>query len=425
MAILKNPAAALHSHFFAPLTCLLAKLKTARSCPKISDEDWLQIGVGRVIEGVKTGRDFLQSMQAKLRLPTVARFFETLKSNRRLALCREVNARLTHSLTQSVPDAFTAYPSLAQFDFYATDGHAHAAAVHDAQQYSASSLTQKAKFATSHIYALNLRTHGLHHLSIADQITRRKEHEIRTLKRLTLDQFRLGAPKGRKVLHVYDPACIDYALWRELKTGGVYFLTRLKSNARMMNCGSLRWDRADPINAGILLNDQVGVAGTMLRHVRYQCALTGAIYDFLTNEMTIAPGMIARIYQMRWDIEKVYDEVKNKFQEQKAWASSPTAKTMQAQFICLTHNLMVLQELHLRTEEGVSNTCEIKRKAQRLEQHRERLAAKNEVLPVLQEAFQRLTQRSVKYLRWLRAYLFVEAPWAAVVLALRDSYAVF
>jgi len=425
MAILKNPTSALHTHFFAPLTGLFVKLKTTRCCPKIPDEDWLQIGVARVLEGVKTGRDFLQSMQAKLALPTVARFFEALKSKRRLALCREANTGLTHSMTQAVPDAFAAYSNLAEFDFYASDGHAHSAAVHDAQQYSASGITKKAKFATSHIYALNLRTHGLHHLAIADQITRRKEHEIRTLKRLTLDQFRLGAPKGRKVLHIYDPAIVDYEMWRKLKEGGVYVLTRQKSNASMVNCGPKRFDRADPINAGVLLDDQVGVAGTMLRHVRYRCPLKGEIYDFLTNEMTIAPGLIARIYQMRWDIEKVYDEVKNKFHEQKAWASSPTAKTMQAQFICLTHNLMVLQEHHLNTEEGVANICEIKRKAQRLEKDRAILAAKNETLPALQEGFQRLTQRSVKYIRWLRAYLYEQAPWAAVVLALRDSYAVF
>ena len=142
-------------------------------------------------------------------------------------------------------------------------------------------------------------------------------------------------------------------------------------------------------------------------------------------EMTIAPGLLARIYQMRWNIEKVYDAVKNKFHEQKAWASSPTAKSMQAHFVCLTHNLMVLQEHHLSTEEGVTNTCEIKRKAKRLDKERRLLAAKNEVLPVLLEAFQRLTQRSVKYIRWLRAYLFTEAPWAVVVLALRHSYDVF
>ena len=127
---------------------------------------------------------------------------------------------------------------------------------------------------------------------------------------------------------------------------------------------------------------------------------------------------------MRWDIEKVYDEMKNKLDEQKAWASTPTAKTMQAHFICLAHNLMVIQEYRLKTEEDVTNTSEIKRKAQRLEDEISRLAEKNEILPVLLQDFQRLTQRSVKYVRWLRAYLFTDAPWQDMVAALRQSYAV-
>ncbi len=63
--------------------------------------------------------------------------------------------------------------------------------------------------------------------------------------------------------------------------------------------------------------------------------LTGGFYDFLTNEMTIPPGLFARLYQMRWGIEKVYDEVKNNCDDKRAWASSPTAKTMQATLICL------------------------------------------------------------------------------------------
>ena len=351
-------------------------------------------------------------------------FFDTLKSKRRLALCADANAQLTAAMTNSVPDAFAAYPCLKDFDLLAADGHAHAAAVHDAYQYSKTSATGKAKFATSHIYSLNLRTHALTHLSVADQITRRKEHEIRALKRLTLEDLRQGAPAGRKVLYVYDPACVDYRMWSELKRGGVYFLTRLKSNARMHHSGSRPHDPNDALNAGVILDQQVGLGGVMMRHVQYRCPQTGEIYDFLTNEMTIPPGLIARIYKMRWDIEKVYDELKNKLDEQKAWASTPTAKTMQANFICLAHNLMVIQEHRLKTEDDVTNTSEIKRKARRLEDEIGRLAEKSEILPVLLQDFQRLTQRSVKYVRWLRAYLFTDAPWQDMVAALRQSYAV-
>lgn len=425
MPILSHSTSALHKHFFSPIAELIPKLNHRRACPKLTDEDWLEIGICRVIEGVKSGRDFLQSMHAKLNPPSVNHFFDTLKSKRRLALCIDANAQLTAAMTRCVPDAFAAYSCLKAFDLHAADGHAHAAAVHDAHQYSSTSATGDAKFATSHIYSLNLRTHALTHLSVADQITRRKEHEMRTLKRLTLDDLRQGAATGRKVLYVYDPACIDYGMWRELKRGGVYFLTRLKSNSRMHKSGSRPYDPNDSLNAGVILDQQVGLGGVMMRHVQYRCPQSGEIYDFLTNEMTIPPGLIARIYRMRWDIEKVYDEMKNKLDEQKAWASTPTAKTMQANFICLAHNLMVIQEHRLKTEERVTNTSEIKRKSQRLEDEISRLAEKNEILPVLLQHFQRLTQRSVKYVRWLRAYLFADAPWPDTVAALRQSYAVF
>ncbi len=76
-------------------------------------------------------------------------------------------------------------------------------------------------------------------------------------------------------------------------------------------------------------------------------------------------------------------------------------------------------------DEGVTNTSEIKRKAKRLELETARLAGKGETMPVLLRGFQRLTQRSVKHIRWLRAYLFHEAPRHEAVAVLRLAYATF
>lgn len=425
MAIITTRKSLLHTHFFRPLADLFSQLKHHRQCPAVSDLDWLHIGICRVLEGVKSGRDFLQSMQAKLTLPHRLHFFAVLKSKRRLALCQEANTSVVRTMHQCVPDAFAAYCELKLFDLHACDGHVHAAAAHDPHKTSTKSKSGLAKFGTSHLYSLNLRNHALTHMTIADQAERKREHEMRTLKRLTLEQLRQGAAVGRKVLYIYDPACVDYALWRELKQGGVYFLTRQKSNAKMLRSGQMPFDLSAPVNAGVVIDEQAGVGGTMLRHIRYRDPLSEEEYDFLTNEMTICPGLLARLYQMRWDIEKVYDQVKNKCEEKKAWASTPIAKTMQATFICLAHNLMVIQEHKLATHEGVTNTSEIKRKASRLKKVEAALAEKKEVLPALQKDFQRLTQRSLKYVRWLRAHLFVEAPWASVVAALKDSYAVF
>ena len=65
MPIISPTTSPLHKRFFGPIADLISKLNH-RACPKLSDEDWLEIGICRVVEGVKSGRDFLQSMQAKL-----------------------------------------------------------------------------------------------------------------------------------------------------------------------------------------------------------------------------------------------------------------------------------------------------------------------------------------------------------------------
>ena len=64
----------------------------------------------------------------------------------------------------------------------------------------------------------------------------------------------------------------------------------------------------------------------------------GARWQILTNELTLPPGLLVQLHRMRRDIEKVYDQFKNKLHEKKAWANSATAKCMQTEFLCLAHN---------------------------------------------------------------------------------------
>ena len=48
------------------------------------------------------------------------------------------------------------------------------------------------------------------------------------------------------------------------------------------------------------------------------------------------------MYRRRWEVEKVFDEIKNKRGEKKAWATSLVAKEVQAQLVALTPNLLLL-----------------------------------------------------------------------------------
>ena len=72
---------------------------------------------------------------------------------------------------------------------------------------------------------------------------------------------------------------------------------------------------------GVLGDELVSTSqGVSVRRVRYYCAQRGEVFSFLTNECTLPPGVIAHLYRLRWEIEKTFDELKNKLGETKAWA---------------------------------------------------------------------------------------------------------
>ena len=146
------------------------------------------------------------------------------------------------------------------------------------------------------------------------------------------------------------------------------------------------------------------------------------VFVFLTNEMTLPPGLIAFLYRLRWDIEKVFDETKNRLFERKSWANTATAKTNQARFVCLAYNLTILLEQALAREEGVENWPERERQVRRREEVIDRLARQGAAMPSWYVTLERFTQRGVKLLRWLANLMFANVPWDRALDALPRHY---
>ena len=300
------------------------------------------------------------------------------------------------------------------FYLYAADGHWHGAAVH------AAPLDGK-KRAVGHFFAVNLRTQALTHLTHAQG---KREHDMHALKRLDRATLRQHAPAGRKVLYAYDCASIDYAQWQKWKQGGIYFISLTKEKMDLTVTRENPIDRTDPNNRGITADELVAtVAGISLRRVRYTHPATGEDYEFLTSEFTLPPGVIAFVYLRRWDLEKVFDELKNKLGAKRAWANSAVAQQMQAHFLCLAHNLIQLFERHLAAVHQVTNVAEEKRRARRLAAQQRLATARGAVLPALVQTHQRLTQTSLKLFRWVRCHFFSQLPLVELLPSLTSSYA--
>jgi hypothetical protein len=245
------------------------------------------------------------------------------------------------------------------------------------------------------------------------------------LKRLDRDVLRQGAAKGRKVIWIWDPAGISYTQWYKWKSSaGIYFLSRPKDNMITCHVADLPWDKGDPLNAGVERDGLLAEGPpTQIRLVVFRDPVSGDLYKFITNIMDLASGVIAHLYKMRWDIEKVFDSFKNKLMETKAWAKTAEAKSMQANFICLAANLVTLFEHQIERDHGVCNEPEAKRRAKRRATEKQEVEKAAKRLPQLHESLSRTTQTSVKFLRWLLYHLWRPTSWEAALSRLHRIYA--
>jgi hypothetical protein len=403
--------------FLAPLSAVYDQATTRRSCPVESDWDWLTKGVERVLANVRSGRDFLQTFQRFWsRELQVGPYFETLASPRRLGMVAECSTLLRHRVDALRASPLATLAALATFDLYAGDGHYLEPATHDPKQ-------GETHWSTGHFFALNLKSQSLFPLVLADLAGRKKEHDLRALKRQSVAQLRQGAGKGRKVLWVWDKAGVDFAFWQERKAAGIYFLSLRKEGMCLAAEQERVIDFAQPINQGVTADRVVSDRrGLRVREITFRNPCDGAEYVYLTSEMTLEPGLLALLYKTRWEIEKVFDETKTKLQEKKSWATTTTAKEMQAHFVAIVHNLLLLlQDGHQQL--GVENLAEIQRRQKRLDQQKNELQKTRQTLPLVYTLLQRFTQATFKLIRWLRTHWYQPTSLPQALLQLRSLYA--
>jgi hypothetical protein len=406
-----------------PIISLVDKCNYKRKCNALPDHEWIKTGLLRILSQEPSGRAFLQKLSDSGGTDLKrSLFFETLKSKRRLKLCSEVSLSLYEAVRskKSQSDPFARFAELDGYDIHAGDGHYHEAAVHDVRK-------DGKKYPTQHFYSVDLRSHALRHLALADTSGKRKrEHDTRALKRLEIEALRQSAPKGRKVIYVWDRGGIDFFQWFKWKhLGGIYFISREKKNMDLLVIAEMDYDKKDPVNTGVQNYQLVECsAGVMMHRVVYKCPISGEIFHFVTSLSTIPPGLIAYLYRTRWDIEKIFDQVKNKLSEKKAWATSDIAKKMQAQFVCMAHNLMLILEGCIENE-GIENDIENNRRSKRLKEVLVKSKTGNKILPDFLIQPKRATQRSVKFIRWLRNHLFMNTSWREALGPLQRIYAAF
>ena len=404
--------------FFDEIVGLYPQSKRQYNCTGISDIHYCQLGVLRCLSSSETGQEFLQ-YHADQNVANIepGHFFKALKSPRRLANITSLNDLLAPPMTARVADAYAHCHELDDWDLYACDGHYHKAACFDPKREASDGSVRAV--ATGHFFRVNMRTHHLSCLAMAEPGDGKKnEHDMAAIKRSCAAALRYGAAAGRKVMLIWDKAGIDYRHWFKLKhTYGIYFLSCEKSNSAAEICSADMLDRSEPRNEGVVSDHLVGTSnGVQLRRIVYSNPEDGVTYTYLGNDFTLPAYALVLLYKHRWDIEKIFHQLKSKMKERKSWASAPEAKKSHAVFECLAHNLLLLLEKHIEQSEGLRDEVEEKKHAGRTKTKPGLIQG---VRNFINSALTRATQRTQRFIRWVRVRLYQEVPWSESMARLR------
>ena len=136
-------------------------------------------------------------------------------------------------------------------------------------------------------------------------VTDGKDHDVTVGRTL---QF----PKGSIV--AVDRGYNDYGWYNQLTENGIFFVTRLKSNAKTRTVER----RPMLANKGLTSDHTIEFTGVQtakkcpvqLRRIGYRDSETGKHYVFLTNNFKLAAKTIADIYKARWQVELFFKWIK-------------------------------------------------------------------------------------------------------------------
>ncbi len=391
-------------HFFKDIAVACREASHTRSAVKTDDFNFLQCGVMRVMMKMESGRDFVQHMQMAHSQPlSVSSFFKMMSSLRRARMTEEVAEIFRKQLDEKIratpsEDPLSDHPELNGFAIYSADGHSHDASTHETP-------CEQKKYPVTHTYSLNLRSRSCSHNQYLDPDPgKKKMHEMKALKRRKRADIRMNEPCGTKVILVYDLAVTDYIQWFKWKQGsGVYVVTKQKCNAALQPLHANEWNRADARNHGVSSDEMVRTpSGVLLRRIRHQDPISGEGFNFLTTEFNLPPGLIAFLYSRRWNIEKMFDEFKNSFHEEKAWGKSPITKKQQALFLSIAHNLLISMEFDLKLQHQISDQKVARKRAAQLALDMKKAKQAHRPFNSLFEKSRKATKSSMQFVRWVR-----------------------
>ena len=143
------------------------------------------------------------------------------------------------------------------------------------------------------------------HLPEFVTVTEGKTHDVTVGRTLEF-------PKGSIV--VVDKGYNDYAWYNQLTDKGIFFVTRLKTNAKYRTICRRSVSKSNWLTCDQTIEftgaQTAKKCSVPLRRIVYRDAETGKRYVFLTNNFKLSAKTIANIYKARWQVELFFKWIK-------------------------------------------------------------------------------------------------------------------
>lgn len=174
-------------------------------------------------------------------------------------------------------------------------------------------------------------------------VTDGKKHEIEWARALQL-------PKGS--FAVFDRGFTDYDWYASLIKNGIFFVTRLKSNAKFR----LGWKRSGRKAAGIKADREIflGDIATPLRLIEYTDPETGTDYRFVTNAFHLPAKTVADLYKERWQIELFFKWIKQNLKVKTFLGTSRNAVLTQLWVAMIVYLLLAFLKFKAKLGQSLS-----------------------------------------------------------------------
>lgn len=327
--------------WFLPMQIALDKVRFSRQRFSVLSADFfILLGCLRQLQGTKILRDQIQllfDLDENAKTVPLARstWSDALANSHRCDILREAVQGLVATARNELPDRFANIDELGSRPIYAIDATYQKESSHYQPVYPGEGGSDNKK---GH---MAMTTYDMRAGIAVDSNTETTSiDEMRFIKEGWI------APHWtcqKNALYVIDRAFIEARYWDLRKTKySATVITRMKTVFKYQVLDDIIVI-SDPVNEGVLWDKRIQLNSSKQEWRLIQfISPDGKTYEYLTNDFTLSPGMIAFLYHRRWDEEKYFDNYKTDMANSKAWAKSPIAIEQQALLGLVTHVLMRL-----------------------------------------------------------------------------------